>query len=76
MTYENKKQHDQIDNDLFIISCWENETMRCSEEEFIKALEMAKSCIKFAMKAIATQDKSLKEMYQEMDNGEKERATL
>ena len=70
MTYKNKKQYDRIDNDLFIIFCWEDETMKCSEEEFIEALKMAKSCMKFAMKAIATQDKSLKEMYQKMDNDE------
>ena len=67
MLYENEKQANEIDHAIFIINCWQDDTMHCTKEELSEALQMAKSCMELARKQIIREDKSLKELYHRYD---------
>ena len=60
---ENEAQANEIDYAMFIINCWQDDTMFCTKEELSEALQIAKSCMELSRRQIIKEDKSLKELY-------------
>lgn len=63
MKYEVQQQIEEIDKALAIIGMREIPDMKVTEEEFEYALKKAESCMKLMIHEMIRQDKTMKEMY-------------
>ena len=64
MRYDVQQQIDDIDKALFILELREMPNMKQpTEEELETALKKARSCMKLVIREIIRQDKTMKEMY-------------